>query len=118
MIGSTRTLRVWARTKPTDLRLGYDGLFGLVQRELRRDPLSGDAYLFVNQRRTSSKALIWDGTGLCLYCKRLAKSRFAALWTAADGEPLRLTQTELALFLEGADLAHRLPISPEEYRAK
>lgn len=41
MLGTSRSVRVWARTAPTDLRLGYNGLYGLVKRELGRDPPLG-----------------------------------------------------------------------------
>lgn len=115
MIGSTRLVRVWARSVPTDLRKGYDGLFGLVANEIRLDPLGGDCFLFVSRNRTSAKVLLWDGTGLCIYAKRLAKGRFAALWGQPGQPALEMTSTELALFLEGADLKGRLPLSPPRY---
>lgn len=117
MIGSTRAVRVYARNRPTDLRKGFDGLYALVLHELGRDPLDGDLFLFVNTRRTSAKVLLWDGTGLCIYAKRLARKRFSTLWTdLEDGRTLQMTHAELRLFLEGADLARRLPISPPEIR--
>ena len=71
VIGSTRTLRVWAYPAPADLRKGFDGLQALVAAQLQRDPLSGDCYLFVNRTRRRAKVLLWDGTGLCIYQKRL-----------------------------------------------
>jgi transposase len=115
MIGSSRAVRVFARRKPTDLRKGFDGLHGLVRNEFDRDPLTGDLFLFVNRRRTSAKVLLWDGTGLCIYAKRLAKKRFTSLWADTEsGVPVRITHTELTLILEGADLAKKLPISPKE----
>lgn len=117
MIGSSRAVRVFARNQPTDLRRGFDGLYALVVHELDRDPLQGDLYLFVNARRTSAKVLLWDGTGLCIYAKRLARRRFSRLWAdAAEGRPLAMTHAELQLFLEGADVAKKLPISPQEIR--
>jgi transposase len=117
MIGSTRAIRVFARTTPTDLRKGFDGLYGLVRNEFGQNPLDGDLFLFVNRRRTSAKVLHWDGTGLCIYGKRLSKGRFTALWAcASSGVTLALTRTELSLFLEGADLTKKLPLSPEETR--
>ncbi|MFO7571421.1 MAG: IS66 family insertion sequence element accessory protein TnpB [Gaiellaceae bacterium] len=114
MIGSTRAVRVFARATPTDLRKGFNGLYGLVERELGQDPLSGDAFLFVNRTRTSAKVLLFDGTGLCIYAKRLARGRFASLWREDGASTLALSMTELALFLEGADLSGRLPLTPEK----
>lgn len=115
MIGSTRAVRVFARRTPTDLRKGYNGLRGIVVREFRRDPLAGDAFLFVNRRRRASKVLLWDGTGLCIYSKILSKGIFSNLFGAEQGQPLCMTTAELALFLEGADLVRNLPLSPEKF---
>lgn len=115
MIGSTRAIRVFARSRPTDLRKGFDGLYAIVLHELGRDPLRGDLFLFINSRRTSAKVLLWDGTGLCIYAKRLSRKRFSRLWRDTEpAHPLSMTHAELRLFLEGADLAGRLPISPPE----
>ncbi|MBU1947578.1 MAG: IS66 family insertion sequence element accessory protein TnpB [Candidatus Eisenbacteria bacterium] len=67
MIGSTRKGVVYAYTEPADLRKGYDGLSALVSQGLKRDPLSGEVYLFVSRNRKRAKVLLWDGTGLCIY---------------------------------------------------
>jgi len=115
MIGSTRAIRVFARNRPTDLRKGYNSLYALVLNELGHDPLQGDMFLFINRTRTSAKVLLWDGTGLCIYGKKLARKRFSKLWSdLKQGTALQMTQTELKLFLEGADIAKKLPISPKE----
>jgi transposase len=102
---------VFAYPGPADLRKGYNGLYGLVERELRRDVLEGGLFLFVNRRRTSCKVLMWDGTGLCIFSKRLERGRFASLWRD-DGKVIRLTASELALFVEGCDLVGRRSLSP------
>lgn len=112
MIGSTRSVRVWAYPAPTDLRKGFDSLVALVEQQLNLDALSGDCFLFVSKNRRSSKVLTWDGTGLCIYQKRLGRGRFAAIWDRSSAGALKLTMTELALFLEGANLTGRLPLSP------
>ena len=67
IIGTTRAVRVFAFPAAVDLRKGYDGLYGLVQTGLKRDPLSGELFLFVNQSRKLCKVLLWDGTGLCIF---------------------------------------------------
>lgn len=114
MIGTSRSVRVWAFPAPTDLRKGYNGLYGLVKQGLGRDPLSGDLFLFVNRRRNSCKVLLWDGTGLCIFMKRLERGRFAALWRDVAGDPVRMTPSELALFIEGCELVGRRALSPKE----
>jgi transposase len=93
--------RVFAYPAPVDLRKGYDGLFGLVERGLKCDPMCGDLYLFVNEPRKLCKILVWDGTGLCIFAKRLTLGTFAKLWRD-DGKTVRLSQRELAMFVEGS----------------
>lgn len=115
MIGSTRSVRVWAYARPSDLRKGFDGLSHLVKDALGRDPLSGDFFLFVNRTRTRAKVLLWDGTGLCIYQKRLEKNRFACLWQRSEQGVVGLTVSELALFLEGSKYVGRFSLSPEEF---
>jgi transposase len=112
ILGTSRAVRVYAYPEAVDLRKGYDGLFGLVKQGLSRDPLSGELYLFVNKRRDSCKVLVWDGTGLCIFQKRLERGRFASPWTER-GTAVRMTSTELALFVEGCELVGRRRLSPE-----
>ena len=115
MIGSTRQVTVWAYGGPVDLRKGFDGLSGVVSQQLGRDPLSGDCYLFVNATRKRAKVLLWDGTGLCIYAKRLERGRFACLWRDTDAGVVRLTMSELQLFLEGSPLVGRVALSPAPF---
>ena len=115
MIGSTRQVTVWAYGAPADLRKGFDGLSALVTHSLERDPLSGDCYLFVNATRKRAKVLLWDGTGLCVYAKRLEQGRFACLWRDTTTRVVRLTMSELQLFLEGSTLVGRFALSPAPF---
>lgn len=115
MIGSTRQIAVYAFGAPADLRKGFDGLSALVSQALGRDPLSGDLFVFVNRSRHRAKVLLWDGTGLCIYAKRLERGRFACLWREGEGASLRLTVSELALFLEGSTLVGRVALSPAPF---
>jgi transposase len=112
ILGTSRAVRVFAYPEAVDLRKGYDGLYGLVKQGLGRDPLSGDLFLFVNQRRKGCKVLLWDGTGLCIFQKRLEQGRFASPWRET-GEVARMTASELALFIEGCAWVGRRTLSPE-----
>ena len=112
MIGSTRSVRVYAYRRPVDMRRGFDGLYALVLEELGRDPLTGDIFVFISRDRRRAKALMWDGTGLCLFAKRLEKGRFACLEDGGERRELQMTVTELQLLLEGSPLVGRTPLSP------
>ena len=112
MIGMSRTARVWAYPAPVDLRRGFDGLEALVAAGLKRSALTGDYFLFTNRRRRSAKVLVWDGTGLLMYHKRLERGQFACLWKNGNDEPVELSLSELALFLEGCRLIGQQSLSP------
>ncbi len=59
--------------------------------------------------------LYWDGTGLCVFAKRLEKGRFAAPWERGERGELQLTVSELALLLEGSEVIGRMPLSPPPF---
>lgn len=116
MIGSTRAVRVFAYTEPVDMRKGFNGLEGIVRNQLGRDLTEGDLFLFVAKNRKRAKVLLFDGTGLCIYMKRIEVGAFGR-FRRSDGE-LRMTISELALFLEGSELAGRRALSPPALRLK
>lgn len=115
MIGSTRSFRVHAFSKPVDMRKSFDTLSAVVTENMNGKLTSGDMFLFVSKDCTRAKVLFWDGTGLCLYSKRLERGRFAAPWKTESEKALTLTSTELALFLEGCRLVGKVSLSPPEY---
>jgi hypothetical protein len=59
--------RVYLAAGATDMRKGFDGLYGLVRDQLELDPESGHLFLFSNRRRTRLKrnrqAIPWSGSG-------------------------------------------------------
>jgi transposase len=112
VIGSTRQVAVYALAGPTDLRKQFDALAALVTHALGRDVLSGELFLFVSRDQRKARVLFFDGTGLCLFAKRLSRGRFTAPWLTGGAGPRVLTTSELALFLEGSALAGAVPLSP------
>jgi transposase len=107
-----RRVTVYAYAAPIDMRKGFDGLSALVAEGLERDPLNGDVYLFVSRDRVRAKVLHWDGTGLCIYAKRLERGRFAHLWRDTGDAPITLTVSELDLLLDGSTMVGRVTLSP------
>ena len=116
MIGSTRSIRVFVHRDPVDMRKQYDSLAAVVSGPLGGQVMSGDLFVFIGKTRKRAKVLYWDGTGLCLFAKRLEKGRFVAPWDRPGNGALMLTQTELALLIEGSDLVGRTPLSPSPFQ--
>jgi transposase len=87
----------------TDMRKGLDGLAMLVQGTLQQDPFSGHLFAFRGRRADLIKIVFWDGTGLCLFTKRLEQSRFAWPVAAESGGTVALTSAQLSMLIEGID---------------
>lgn len=101
MIGPTGAVKVMVATRPVDFRKGAEGLAALVREEMGADPFSGAVYVFRAKRADRIKLIFWDGSGVCLYAKRLEDGAFR--WpNVADGV-MRLTAAELSALLEGLD---------------
>ncbi len=109
MFGIGPATRIYLATGATDMRKGFEGLYGLARDRLSCEPLSGHIFLFSNARRNRLKMLFWDGSGLWVCSKRLEKGRFR--WPeAASGETrVTLSHEELALLVGGIDLAAARP---------
>jgi transposase len=113
VIGLPRGLTVYAFDEPCDMRKSFDTLTALVTEQMKRDVLTGDMFLFVARDRRRAKVLYFDGTGMCLLAKRLEKGQFSAAWKRAKSRAgFAMTMTELALFIEGSEVATRVPLSP------
>ena len=60
----------------TDFRKQQNGLSALVSLKFNLNPYCGtNVFLFCNKRRSSLRALRWDGNGFILVTKSLAYSR-------------------------------------------
>lgn len=113
MIALNRRTRIFVSKKPTDMRGSYDSLFSLVKDQLKKDPMSGHLFLFINSRRNSCKCLDYDGTGLVIVSKRLEKGLFSKI-NAFHSKDIALTAAEFALYFERANLNKRFIESPAE----
>ena len=100
--------RVYLACRPTDMRKGFDGLAAQVTNILHADPYAGHLFVFRGKRGDLVKILHWDGSGLCLFAKRLEKSRF--VWPPIIDDCLHLTPAQLALLIEGIDWRRTVPV--------
>jgi transposase len=101
VIGPTGAVRVMMATKPVDFRKGAEGLAALVRETMGADPFSGAVYVFRARRADRIKLIYWDGTGVCLYAKRLEDGEFR--WPKVEDGVMRLSAAQLSALLEGLD---------------
>jgi transposase len=107
MIAVPAGVRIVVASRPVDFRAGLDGLAARVQQSLRENPFAGDLFVFRAKRADRVKILAWDGTGLCLFHKRLEKGRF--VWPPVQDGVIRLSAAQLALLVEGLDWSRVRP---------
>lgn len=117
MIGlrSARRVFAFAFAAPVDMRKSFDTLAVIAREQMGRDVLRGDVFVFVGRDRRRAKLLWWDGTGLVVLAKRLAKGHFAAPWKVTSKGTLTWTESELSLFLEGCAEVGRVALSPSAW---
>jgi transposase len=104
MFGIGPATRIYLAEGATDMRKGFEGLYGLVRDRLACDPLSGHVFLFANAQKNRLKLIFWDGSGLWVCAKRLEKGRFRWPEAQVSESKIVLTHEEFALLLGGIDL--------------
>lgn len=104
MILLPSSVQVHVAVEPVSLRKSFEGLSNEVRAVIRRDPLSGHVFVFLNRLRTQVKLLTWTRGGYTIVHKRLERGRFTF---AADVKPgatsVAIGADELAMLLEGID---------------
>jgi len=103
MLSWPPSVRVYLAAQPADMRRSFDGLAAMTAEVLGQDPLSGHLFVFRNKRGDRVKILYWDRSGYCLWYKRLEAGVFR--FPAAAGGSVEIEAADLALLLEGIDLA-------------
>ena len=104
MFGLGLATRIYLAVGATDMRKGFNGLYGLVRDRLQGEPLSGHVFLFCNARHNRVKLMFWDGSGLWVCAKKLEKGTFRWPEVSGDQSKVQLSHEELALLLGGIDL--------------
>jgi transposase len=102
MMSLPTSVRIWLATHATDLRKSFDSLAELVRRQLERDPLSGQLFVFRNKRADRVKLLYWDEDGFVIIYKRLEAGTFR--FPQADAAGVEIRAADLQMLLDGIDL--------------
>jgi transposase len=93
-------VKVFLVSHPIDFRKGPDSLLSLV-RDAGNDPFNGALYVFRAKRADRVKIVWWDGSGVCLYAKRLEKAQFC--WPRIGHHRVQLNHAQLLALVDGMD---------------
>jgi transposase len=103
-------VQVFVALEPVDLRYGFERLAGLIRERIGYEARSGALFVFVGRRRTATKILFFDGTGMCLLSKKLDRGTF--VWPEPPGEGathVEIDDATLETLLDGIEIAPSTP---------
>lgn len=98
-------VKIYLYTGVCDMRRSFDGLGMMVEQLLGGEVFSGDMFVFRNRRGDRVKILQWDRTGYVIWYKRLEEGIFRFPAASGTDSQVEIEAAELALLLEGIDLA-------------
>lgn len=102
-------VEVFVGLDPIDLRWGFNRLTGIVQERMGRDARGGALFVFFGKRREALKILFFDGTGVCLFYKRLSKGTFRLPMAEEGATVIAIEERALDDLLDGIDLQSPRP---------
>lgn len=98
-------VEVFVGLDPIDLRWGFDRLAGVVTEQLGQAPRGGALFVFRGKRGSALKVLFYDGTGLCLFYKRLDRGTFRWPEALAPGSSsVAIDERTLDALLDGIEV--------------
>jgi transposase len=92
-----------------DMRFGYDRLAGICREQIGKDPFSGQMFVFMSKDRTRAKVFFYDGTGCCLFSKRLEIGRFQIDFDHSDQPIVLIPPSVMMLILSGQRILTQSP---------
>jgi transposase len=69
-------MAVYVALEPVDMRYSFERLSGFVTERIGYEARSGALFVFYGKRKDALKVLFFDGSGLCVFYKRLDRRTF------------------------------------------
>lgn len=98
-------VQIFVALDPIDLRYSFDRLAGLALEQVGYDARSGALFLFFGRRKTALKILFFDGSGMCVFYKRLDRGTFRVPdATEAGARRVEIDDATLDAMLDGIEI--------------
>ncbi len=106
-------VEVFVGLEPIDLRWSFDRLAGVASERIGREARSGALFVFFGKRRDAIKVLFFDGTGMCVFYKRLDRGTFRLPEPEGDADTsVTVDERVLDDLLDGIDVEARANRAP------
>ncbi len=98
-------VQVFVALDAVDLRWSFDRLSGIAQQQVGYEARCGALFVFFGRRRDALKVLFFDGSGMCIFYKRLDRGTFQLPEQAGDGaRHVEVDEATLEALLDGIDV--------------
>src|SRR5262249_48319496 len=97
-------VEIFVGVEPIDLRWTFDRFSAIVTERIGRPTRRGTLFVFFRRRREALKVVCVDGTGLCLFYKRLDKGTFRLPEIEGDAQSVAIEESMLDDLLDGIDV--------------
>lgn len=110
MFDPSKAEHVYIAIGYTNLRMGIDGLAGVIANTFQQNPQSNSLFLFCGRKKDRIKGLYWDNDGYILLYKRLENGRYQ--WPRNESELKELTAQQFRWLMEGLSIYEKKAIQP------
>jgi len=98
-------VQVFVAVEPIDMRYSFDRLAGVAKEQVGYDARSGALFVFFGRRRDALKILFFDGSGMCIFYKRLDRGAFRLPEPRGDGtRHVEVDDATLEALLDGVEV--------------
>jgi transposase len=104
MLHLSAAVQYYLYTGITDMRKGFDSLYGVVSSQMKLDAMNGSIFIFINRKCNQIKIFLWEGDGLSVYHKRLEKGTYELPSQSSESSSIILTWQQLQFILQGVAL--------------
>ncbi len=108
-------VQVFVALDAVDMRSSFDRLSGIAKEQIGYEARCGSLFVFYGRRRDALKILFFDGSGMCIFYKRLDRGFFRLPEAMTEGaHHVEVDDATLEALLDGIEVE----ASPRSTRAR
>ena len=101
-------VQVFVALEPVDMRWSFERLSGVALEQVGYDARGGALFVFYGRRRDALKVLFFDGSGMCIFYKRLDRGTFRLPESGtSDARHVEVDDATLEALLDGVQVEEK-----------